>query len=476
MKRVVVVGGGISGLSAAHAVTHGAPGTEVLVLERDPHVGGKAITLKEQGYTIEAGPTGYLDNEPRVDEVVAAAGLAKLPADQAAARRFLVKGGTMREIHPHPLKFARSGLLSPLGLLRVPLDFVVPGKKDDRDESVWDFARRRIGRQAADRLIAPMMLGVFAGDAKKLSLRAALPRMAEMEAEYGSLFKALIAIKKKKRDASMAGPSGVLTSFPEGLQQLPLALAASGRFAVRTGAAATRVGPRPGGGFTVEAGGEAIVADAVILAGEPWAMAPLVRDASQELARRLDGILCPPVAVVALGYGPAAFERVPRGFGVLIPRGEGYRILGCLWDTFLFPGRSPEKRLLLRAMLGGSVDPEAPSLGDVELVEQVRKDLKRLLGLDMTPLYERVVVWPRAIPQYELGHLDTVAAIEKELARLPGLFMAGNALRGIAFSKAVVQGLDAGAAAAVVPALRAGRVGHSPTPTPRGARQGSTGP
>ncbi len=452
MRRLVVIGGGISGLAAAWAASRAGGGAfETLVLEKESDVGGKALSVREDGFLVELGPTGYLDNEPAVDRLVEAAGLTKAPANEASARRFIVRGGRMREVQAHPLKFATSGILSPLGLLRVGLEFLAPGKKDDSDESVWQFARRRIGRQGADRLIAPMMLGVFAGDARRLSLPAALPKMAAIERQYGSLFRGLLALRRQgRRDAGPAGPSGVLTSFPDGLQQLPRRLAAAGSFEVRCGAEVRRVAPGAAGGYSVElaASGESLRADAVVLAGEPWAMAQLVRDTGSALADTLDSIYCPPIAVVALGFGPAAFQKVPAGFGVLIPRGEKFRILGCLWDTFLFPGRSPERKLLVRAMLGGAVDPQAVELADDELVQVVRDDLARLLGLTVTPLYQRVIVWPRAIPQYELGHLARVAAIEKELAARPGLYVAGNALYGIAFAKAAAAGIRIGESAA----------------------------
>lgn len=451
MKKLIVIGGGISGLAAAHAASVRLQGkdVDVTVLERDADVGGKALTIRDQGFVVEGGPTGYLDNEPEVDLLVEAAGLTKVPANQASARRFLVRSGRMREIKANPLQFALSGILSPLGLMRVPFEFLVPKQTNGKDESVWDFAARRIGPQGADRLIAPMMLGIFAGDAKQLSLKAALPRLHDIEQQYGSLFKGLLAIKKTKKNASAAGPSGVLTSFPEGLQQLPRQLAARGRFTTRCNAAVQAVVKRVGGGWVVKLeDGSALEADGVVFACEPWAMAALVKEQLPALAKPLDAIYCPPVAVIALGYGPAAFEKVPQGFGVLIPRGDKYRILGCLWDTFLFNGRSPEKKLLLRTMIGGGVDPEGGSMSDLELIDQAKQDLAGLLDLKLQPLYQKVVVWPRAIPQYTIGHSDRVAAVEKELAANPGLFVAGNALYGVAFSKAAVAGLRAGEKAA----------------------------
>jgi oxygen-dependent protoporphyrinogen oxidase len=196
VKHVVVIGGGISGLAAAHGCADQVPDSlRITVLERQAEVGGKAVTLQEDGWLVEAGPTGFLDNEPALDRLIKTTGLTKLPADVAAARRFVVCNGRMREIHAHPLKFARSGILSPLGMLRVVGETFIPGRRDGDDESVWEFAARRLGRQAADRLIAPMVLGVFAGDAKRLSLPAAFPRMASLEQEHGSLIRGKLALK-----------------------------------------------------------------------------------------------------------------------------------------------------------------------------------------------------------------------------------------------------------------------------------------
>jgi len=190
-------------------------------------------------------------------------------------------------------------------------------------------------------------------------------------------------------------------------------------------------------------GGPVRRADALVLAGEAWAMAPVLERQSPELSRRLKEIEYPPVCVVALGFAGDDAARVPPGFGVLVRRGEGIRMLGCLWDSHLFPGRAPASHVLVRAMLGGAVDPEVAALDDDALVRLVREELGKLMSLDAPPAYERVIRWPRAIPQYTLGHLDRKAGIEREAARLPGLFLAGNYLTGIAFGKAAAAGVDA---------------------------------
>jgi protoporphyrinogen/coproporphyrinogen III oxidase len=489
LKRLVVVGGGISGLAAAHAAAArlGARGqgaadaVEILVLERESAVGGKARTAIDRGFTVETGPTGFLAPDPAIDRLVRAAGLDSelLPSDDAAARRFVVRGGRMRQVSAHPLKFAASGLLGPLGMLRLLGEPWIPARAaGSGDESVWDFARRRLGRQAADRLVAPMVLGVFAGDARRLSLPAAFPRLAALEAEHGSLVRGMLAQRRRSRAASAtaaspspvapgtsrsgertpagvesgaaggpAGPAGRLTSFATGLETLPRALA-RGPAVVRCGVTVEAIDRGPDGALLVRLAGETVAADAVVLACEAWAAAELVTRLAPGLAAELAAIAYPPVTVVALGFTGEAAQRVPRGFGVLVPRGEGYRVLGVLWDSHVFPGRSPAGSVLVRAMLGGAVDPEAGLADEADAVAWTRADLRRLLGIEAPPIFTHVHRWRRAIPQYELGHRDRVLRIEAEAARQPGLYLAGNALHGVAFGKAAAAGLAAGEAAA----------------------------
>ncbi len=483
MKRLVIIGAGISGLCAAHeAARHRgevADGLEILVLEASPTVGGKARTIKRDGWLVETGPAGYLDNEPEFAELLARIGIGdeKIEANEAAARRYLLHG-RLREVKANPLAFARSGVVGPAGLLRMMAEPFIPRAAPERaeTESIWDFARRRLGVEAADKLIAPMVLGVFAGDARRLSVSACFPRLVALERDHGSLIRGMIATRKKRaRDQRFSnGPSGKLVSFRHGLQSVAVALADSDEFTVRCDArvkgieavtttleAATatlgtvtmadkgsdRGSPR----YRVLVGGDAapIEANAVIAAGEAFANADAVADIAPEVAAALREIATPPVVVVSLGFKPQAASSFPTGFGVLIPRDQGYRILGSIWDSQLFPGRSPEGHVLVRAMLGGSVDPEVAALDDAALVELVRDELARIFGLSSAPVFAEVTNWRRAIPQYDLEHPSRVARIEAALEHVPGLFLAGNGLHGVAFSKSAVTGMRQGRRAAL---------------------------
>jgi oxygen-dependent protoporphyrinogen oxidase len=449
MRRLVVVGGGIAGLAAAWAAARQAEtvpgGLEVVVLERDSEVGGKARSLTDDGWLVEAGPATFQGGTPELDRLIRESGCGDEveAAAPVGSRRYVFHESRIREIVPSPLGLLRSRLLTTRGLLRLLIEPFVPARRGaGPDESVWSFAARRLGPEVADRLVRPLTLGIFAGDARRLSVGAAFPRMVALERDHGSLIRAMVARGK--------GPGGRRQSaFRGGMQTLPRALARSDRIVVRRGAAVVAL-RRSDAGWQVAVAGDAetIPADAVVLAGEPFAMAPIVREHADIAAAELDAIDCPPVAVVALGFGPEVRESLPVGFGMLIARGEGFRMLGNVWDSSLFSGRSPHDHVLIRAIYGGAIDPEAATLGESGLAALAREEVRRIYGLESPAGFTRVVRWPRGIPQYELGHLDRVTRIEGALDRLPGVFAAGSGLHGISFPDAAASGVRSGERAA----------------------------
>ena len=469
MKRLVVVGAGISGLAAAHAAAEhvgerawqrAGDGVEIVVLERAASVGGKARTRLEGEWTVEAGPTGFLLPDPAIERLIRIAGLERdlLPSDGAAAHRFLVRGGRLREVSAHPLRFVTSGILEPGAILRLLREPWVPPRRGGGDESVWDFASRRLGAQAADRLVAPMVLGVFAGDAKRLSLPAAFPRLAALEAQHGSLVRGMIAQRRRVKSEGAAGgaaaesdgPAGLggrLTSFTDGIETLPRGLVRD-PVRVRCEAVVERVERGAAGELWVRLPGESMRADALVLACEAGPAAAMAADLAPGLSRVLGQIAYPPVAVVALGFDAVSAARVPRGFGVLIPRGEGYRVARRALGQLHLPGTKPGRNHPGARDVGGAVDPEVGATDSDTLVELTLDELRGLLAIDAPPRFVHVHRWPHAIPQYELGHGDRVRRIEAELVRQPGIFLAGNALHGVAFAKAAAAGLAAGEAAA----------------------------
>lgn len=467
MRRVVVVGGGIAGLATAlQLVDRGAAfpgGLDVRLVEAAPRLGGNIRTEHVDGFTVEWGPNGFLDNVPAMGRLVERVGLAPAVrrAGETARKRYLFRNGRLHELPTGPVVFLTSPVLSLRGRLRVLLEPCAAARPEGVDESVHDFARRRIGPEAAEVLVDAMVSGVFAGDTRRLSLASAFPRMAAMEEEHGSLVHAMVVMMRKRRAAERrasevaargeevaeparsggpVGPGGTLTSFEGGLEQLVDALAAALGEGVRRGAPVARVVPADGGGRrwrVVEDAGGSVDADAVVLAVPADCAADLVRDTDAGLPGELAAIRSAGLAVVALGFEAARLERPPDGFGFLVPRCEGIRSLGCLWDSSIFAGRAPRDRVLLRVMIGGAHDPEAVNLEDGELLSIVRSDLARTMALDAEPCLVRVVRHRRGIAQYEPGHGARLARIERRLQRLPGLRVAGSSYYGVSMNSCV---------------------------------------
>ena len=479
MKRVVIVGGGVTGLTTAVNVLEKAEsaGTdvEVVVLEAGESPGGNICTERTDGYTIENGPNGFLDNAPRTLELVRRIGIDDVlqPADESAAKRFIYRNGRLHEAPTGPLSFLRSGLLSLRGRLRVFAEPFARSRPDDVDETIYDFAARRIGPEAASVLVDAMVSGVFAGNVHELSLQSSFPRMATMEAEHGGLVKAMVARMKARKAAKKevearrargedveeltapggpAGPGGTLTSFRDGLDTLIRGLVdALPEGTVRTDRAVASVTRREGGEGATAAGsgspagrrwtvtladGGTLDADAVVVTIPSPRAAPLLRELDTELSETVAAIETAGLAVVALAWDAADVPDAD-GFGFLVPRGEGPRILGCLWDSSIFPGRAPDGRVLLRCMIGGAHDEAAVSEPGEVLVRQCRTDLEDAMGITAEPVMTRVYRWPLGIGQYTVGHQDRLDAIHARLDEHPGLWVAGSSYYGVAMNACI---------------------------------------
>lgn len=450
--RVVIVGGGIAGLAAARAIRTQVPAAEVVVLERSKRPGGNIRSDRLDGFLCESGPDGFLDNAPATLELVNEVGLSSqlMPSRDEARRRYIFRRQRLHDVPLTPAAFFRSGLLSMPARLRVVAE-PLAARAPRHDESILHFAERHIGREAAEVLVGSMVSGIFAGDASHLSLGACFPKMREMDARYGSLVRAMLARRREQRASNgMGAPAGRLTSFTGGMEDLVWAAVASLGRAVWTGRrvvslrhrAPGQPGPRLIGAreFTVECAEQRIEADAVVLAGPASESADLVRGFSPGAAALLSAIETAPIAVACLGYDAAALaaERGPLdGFGFLVPRGEGPRILGALWETSIYDQRAPEGKALLRVMIGGALDPHAVEMDDAQLLRVVRDDLERTMRLRLAPGFVHLVRHRRGIPQYTIGHLARLERIEAALAAHAGLFLAGNSYRGVSVNACI---------------------------------------
>lgn len=448
MKRVAVIGGGISGLAALHFLVsrHGAD-IEPVLLEKENRLGGTIGTDRIDGYVSEWGPNGFLDRVPLTLQMVEELGIGDTlaPAESRSGKRFIYAHGRLNEISPSPVKFMTSPLLSVLGRLRLAMEPLIRQKRDwEVEESVFDFAARRIGPEAARTLIDPMVSGIFGGDARRLSLASCFPIMVQMEKEYGSLVRALVArMRQAKRaggkKAGPAGPAGHLTSFAGGLQTLIDTLGTRYAARIRLGHDVTGI-VRADGGYAVEcANGFAERFDAVICSSPAYAAAAAVAGLDPGVSHILKQIPYTSIAVVCLGYKREQVGHDLDGFGFIIPRFEKKRTLGTIWSSSIFPGQAPAGAVQMRTMVGGATDPEAAGLPDEQLLDVVDGDLRPMLDITGTPPYVRIYRYERGIPQFVLGHPARLAALDERLSRLPGLLFTGNAYDGVGLNDCVVR-------------------------------------
>ncbi len=444
-RKIAVVGGGVAGLTVAFELLErsgrGSDGIELTCLEAADRPGGNIRTSHEEGFTYEWAANGFLDNVPATKTLVRRLDLEPrlLPSEAAAARRFVFRGGRMREVPTGPAAFLRSDIIPLTGKLRLLCEPMAWGRPDTGDESVFDFASRRIGPEAARILVDAMVSGVFAGDSRRLSLAACFPKMRRMEDEHGSLFRAMLAMRKHRTDSGgPAGPGGTLTSFREGLQELTDALARRLGPILRLNHPVERLSAPTSRGFRLHLRhGEPMDVDAVILACPAWHAANMIESLDNDLAAELATVPSAGVAVVHLGFRVEDLDPAPAGFGLLVPRGEGPRILGVLFSSNIFRHRAPEGSVLLTAMVGGAHDPAALELDDASLLRLVRRDVRTTTGVGAEPKFVRIIRHSRGIPQYELGHPQRLAEIDARVERHSGLWLSGNSYRGIAVNACV---------------------------------------
>ncbi|MFH1891453.1 MAG: protoporphyrinogen oxidase [Candidatus Zixiibacteriota bacterium] len=443
MKKIAIIGGGISGLAALHFLrSRYADSCEVILYEKENRLGGTIGTDRISGYSSDWGPNGFLDKVPLTLKLVDELGFTdKLErANPKSENRFIYRNAKLHAISASPLKFLRSPLLSAAGRIRLISEPFRKAKEDDSDESVFDFASRRIGTEAAENLIVPMVSGIFGGDARKLSLKSCFPIMKEMEREYGSLFRAMLAKRKKKGGSGgPAGPSGRLTSFQTGLYSLIEKINELYAEFIETGAEALRI-ERTDSGFRLSLKErQPLDFDAIICSTPSYVLPGMLREMDKSLASLLDTIPYASISVVCLGYNRNDIAHDLSGFGFLIPRSEGKRLLGSIWTSSIFEGRSPDGMVQLRSMIGGATDPEAVDLSDGAMLDLVHGELSDMLGITGKPSFVRIFKWKQGIPQFELGHPDKLARLAQFGEKYPGLAFTGNAYDGIGLNDCVVR-------------------------------------
>jgi oxygen-dependent protoporphyrinogen oxidase len=450
-QTAVVIGAGVSGLAVTYELEQRIgrlPGeVRLICLEARDRAGGNVRSERHSEFLCEWGPNGFLDNAPATLALARRLGLEGrlVRAEQVASRRYLYRRGRLRLVPGGPLSFLGSDILPLGGKLRLLAEPLVRGKRDGADESVFDFAARRIGSAAASVMVDAMVSGIYAGDARQLSLPAAFPRMREVERDHGSLFRAMVSRMRRARRGERqaggpAGPAGTLTSFRDGMQELTDTLARAAGPSLELNRPVSGVSHMGRRGLRVHmAEGPPLEADAVVLANPAPETTRMVAAMDPEMAGAIAAIPSAPLVVLHFGFQTAALGEQPVGFGFLVPRGEGLRMLGSLWASHIFKERAPAERRLITVMIGGAHDPAAAELDDDELVGIVRKELEQAMQIHTPPYFVRLIRHPQGIPQYTLGHLDRVATVERRLEQYPGLFVSGNSYRGISINACVEE-------------------------------------
>ena len=462
MKRVAVVGGGTAGLAAAlrlvEAARARAAGLEIVLLEAKDRLGGTIATERTGGFLIEAGADAFITEKPWALGLCERLGLGDRligtrPGDRHTyvvrhGRLVAVPEGFVMIAPTDPWTVATSPLFSWRGKLRMLLDLALPRRRGDTDESVAAFVRRRLGREALERVAEPLLGGIYTGDAERLSLRATMPRFVELERRHRSLIVGLRATART-RDAGaryslfmthVEGMGGLISDLA---RRLPEGVA-------RLGAGVTGLA-RDGESWRLAAGGVGFTADALVIAVPAYAAASLLEGLDSTLARALEAIEHASSATVTLAYRVADLPRGLPGFGFVVPAVERRSILACSYPSRKFAGRAPDGHELVRAFVGGALRPDLLDLDDEALIALVEAELAGLLGVAARPLLVRVHRHAGAMPQYHVGHEARVAAIEARAAAIPNLALAGAAYHGVGVPDCVRSG--EAAADAVLAAL-----------------------
>jgi oxygen-dependent protoporphyrinogen oxidase len=445
---VAIVGAGISGLSVAHWLHKQQ--VDVAVLERQGEVGGTMKTVRDGGFLVETGPNNALETTPLFKELIADCGLEEefTYTNPVGENRYVLRDGRLIVLPLSPLAFIASRLFSTTAKLRLLKEpFVGRAKKE---ESIAEFVVRRLGREFLDYAIDPFVAGIFAGRPEVLSVRAAFPRLYALEEKYGGLIKGMIGGRRERQQrAEKAKDRAESFSFLHGMQTLPLALARDLHSRVMTDAEvksvrpATRLEDRIDDGvkFIVEyshAGQPAaLAADRVVLSIPAYAASTIVRPLSVEAGTILDSIPYSPVASIFLGFQKKDVHHSLAGFGFLVPSRERRNILGCLWSSSLFPDRARDGAVALTAFVGGGRQPDLVDLGEDALCDLALSEVKKIMQIEGKHVYLRLTRWKKAIPQYELGHLDKIEALGRFEGEHSGLWFCSNFKGGISVGDCV---------------------------------------
>jgi oxygen-dependent protoporphyrinogen oxidase len=450
MNRFVIIGGGISGLAAAHRVLELNQAAQVTILEASDRLGGTIQTERRDGFLLERGPDSFISEKPQAIALAKRLGLESqlIQTNEEYRRSFIVRRGRLRAV-PEGFQlmapsrmwpFITSDIFSLPGKMRMAADLFLPRKSANgsTDESLASFVRRRLGEEALARMAQPMVGGIYTADPETLSLRATLPRFLDMEQKHRSLILAMLRQGRAQKTGTSGARYSLFVSFEQGMQVLVDAVTRI-KADLRVKTRAQRLSFDHGWTITTDKD-EHVKADAVCLAVPAYVAASLLSDTHPGLAEKLRAVKYASTATINFGYRRAAIKHPLNGFGFVVPLIEKRSLIACTFSNVKFSGRAPEGHVLLRAFAGGALQPEIFALDEAKMARRVEADLRELLGVSEEPLFVEVAKWERSMPQYEVGHLERVSEIERMAGELPGLALAGNAYRGAGIPDCIRSG------------------------------------
>jgi protoporphyrinogen/coproporphyrinogen III oxidase len=463
MKRIIVIGGGIAGLAAAHRAVElsreKSLGLEVLLFEASPRLGGSIATERVSDFLIEAGPDSFITEKPWALRLCERLGLtSRLVSTQSAYQKiYVVHRG---KLVPLPEGFfliaptrlwplIQTPLFSWGGKLRMAAELLLPRLNGEDDESLGDFVRRRFGVEALERVAQPLVGGIYASDPNKLSLAATMPRFKEMERHKRSVIRAMWSEQRRRarnREAGSGARWSLFVTLADGMQEFVSALAGRlppGSIYCDSPVAAIGYGSSKRTWQVATRNGQLLDADGVILAVPATHAAEISNSVAGDAANELRNISYASTATVSLAYRREDFPRQPDSFGFVVPAIEQRKIMACTFSSLKYPGRAPEGRILLRAFVGGALQPELFEAGDSDMEKYVRDELASLLGVTAAPLISRIWRHPNSMPQYHVGHHARIRRIESSLGQFPTLALAGSAYHGVGISDCVRTGEEA---------------------------------
>lgn len=480
MKRVVIVGGGITGLATAHALENATEPCAVKIVEAGSHLGGNLQTVRHNGFIIDAGPDSWVAMKPHATKLAKEVGLGdELIGTRPDTRRVSIVW--QRKLYPMPeglilgvpteiKPFIESELLGWDGKLRAGLDAIVPARRwrDDDDESIGSFITRRLGSEIAERIAGPLLGGIFAGDPNALSVRACVPQLVEAERAHGSLLRAMRALKEKRKSSGGGGEQSMFISLKRGVGDLVLNVAHKLRdaevFTQRVASAVERLPDGDARGrWVVETNGGPLFADDVALTLPAHVVAKLVRGVDPTLASMCDSVVYSSAATVFLAYRKFDVRHPLDSVGFLVPRAEGRPILACTFVSSKWDHRAPAGQILIRVFIGGAGNEHMLELDDEELARIARSQLSDLLGIDRPPMFAKIFRFWRSSPQPYVGHLRRMRELLQRTATHPGLHVGGNGYVGSGIPDAIKQGEDIASRIAPLRATSPAKTENGPT-------------